>query len=83
MPLHGDDDLQGDEFPAFPAELGPEPVFALAHFSNIGRIDECCRYKGRRPLLLYFVIVVINLSPAKIVFILAYRDVSINSVKPT
>jgi hypothetical protein len=72
--------LQGDEFPAFLADLGPELVFALARFSNIGRVDECRRYKGCRPLLLYFVIVVINLSPAKIVFILANRNVSINSV---
>jgi hypothetical protein len=48
---YGDDDLQGDVFPAFLADLGPEPVFALAHFSNIGRADECRRYEGRRPLL--------------------------------
>jgi hypothetical protein len=81
MLLYEDDDLQGDKFPAFPAELGPEPVFLLVHFLNVGRVSECRRYKGRRPLLLYFVFVVIKLSPAKIVFILAYRDVSINSVK--
>jgi hypothetical protein len=48
---YGDDDLKGDVFPAFHADLGPEPVFALAHFSNIGRVDECRRYEGRRPLL--------------------------------
>ena len=81
MLSYGDDDLQGDVFPAFLADLGPELVFALARFSNIGRVDECRRYEGRRPLLLYFVFVVIKLSPTKIVFILAYRDVSINSVK--
>jgi hypothetical protein len=81
MLLHGDDDLQGDEFPAFPADLGPEPVLSLAQFLNVGRLNECRRYKGRRPLLLCFVFVVMKLSPAKIVFILAYRDVSINSVK--
>jgi hypothetical protein len=77
---YGDDDLQGDVFPAFLADLGPELVFALARFSNIGRADECRRYEGRRPLLLYYVIVAINFSPAKIVFILANRNVSINSV---
>jgi hypothetical protein len=49
---YGDDDLQGDEFPAFLADLGPELVFALARFSNIGLVDECRRYKGCRPLLL-------------------------------
>jgi hypothetical protein len=52
-----DDDLQGDEFPAFPAELGPEPVFSLAQFLNIGRVNEGHHYKGRCPLLLYFVFV--------------------------
>jgi hypothetical protein len=81
MLLHGDDDLQGDKFPALPADLGPEPVLSLAQFLNVGRLNECRRYKGRRPLLSYFVFVVIKLSPAKIVFILAYRDFSLNSVK--
>jgi hypothetical protein len=77
----GDDDLQGDEFPAFPVELGQEPVFTLAQFPNSGRVNECRRLCGCRAIVVKLCECVIKVLPAKSMVIFANCGVSIHSVK--